>query len=184
MPRNVPPNRPRLTSGDCLSLLATRLGAQPTVALLGVRGYFLDTMGTPGANDRGIYDDCIALWSPTAFAAFNANCDPSAFRPGIAVLQPGVWHYRKGKHKITSPTGYAALVQAAQVTVMRDGTGADTGWFGINIHKGSLTSTSSLGCQTIYPPQWDAFRALVYAELDRHQQAVLPYVLLNEQDRH
>jgi hypothetical protein len=150
------------------------------VKLLGIRGYYKTTMGNPVTNDRGIYDDAIFLITPEIFASFNANTDPSIIKKGIAVLKPGVWKYKKGKHKITSPTGYPAFVQADKVTVTRDQEGDDTGYFGVNIHKGGYNSTSSLGCQTIYPDQWEAFRALVYSEMDKYQEKVIPYVLIEE----
>jgi hypothetical protein len=171
-----------MSAAEALRLLALA-GVHEDVALLGVRGYYLDTMGAPGANDRGIYDDAIMLVSPTAFATFNANTDPSIRRPGVAVLMPGVWFYEKGRHKRLSPLGYPALTQAAPVRVLRDGGTTDVGWFGINIHRGSRTSTSSLGCQTIWPEQWEAFRALVYGELDRHGLHRLPYCLIDEGQR-
>lgn len=148
-------------------------------ALLGRRGYYRDTMGTPGVNDRGLYDDAIMLVTPTAYVTFNANCDPSREAPGIAVLAPGVWRYKVGTHGLSRPVAerYEALVQAEKVTVIRDDRGPDTGWFGINIHRGGRTTTGSLGCQTIHPSQWDAFIALVKAELHRHAIATIPYVL-------
>lgn len=146
------------------------------VAILGVRAFFTE-MGKPGENDRGMYDDAIIVVSPTAYATFNANTDPSVFRAGIAKLRQGAWLYKIGKHKVMSPLGYKALVQAAPVTVDRDGGASEKGWFGINIHRGSMNGTSSLGCQTIYPPQWDAFIALVEGELKRHGQEIVPYVL-------
>jgi lysozyme len=181
-PAILPPSRPKLTHEEAEQLVR-RLKVNDPVALLGIRGYYRDTMGKPGTNDRAIYDDCIALVSPTAFATFNANTDPSVTRRHVAVLLPGAWRYRKGKHKITSPTGYPALIQAAPVTVARDQEGLDTGWFGINIHRGGRTSTSSLGCQTIWPDQWESFRALAYGEMDRHAQKTIPYVLIAEESR-
>jgi hypothetical protein len=49
-------------------------------------------------------------------------------------------------------------VQAASVEVRRDGGLIESGWFGINIHRGGVTTTSSEGCQTIPPErQWNQF---------------------------
>ena len=149
--------------------------------LVGGRGYYMDTMGEPGKNDRGIYDDAIILISPEAHVTFNANTDPSAFRKGIASLKAGLWKYKIGIHGLSKPPEkrYEALVQAAPVTVVRDGQGDDTGWFGINIHKGGYNSTSSLGCQTIFPDQWAAFLALVKQEMKRNGQKEIDYLLVN-----
>ena len=49
----------------------------PRVVLLGVRGYFQDSMGIKGQNDRGIYDDAMFIYSPLYFRSFNFNTDPS-----------------------------------------------------------------------------------------------------------
>ena len=137
-------------------------------------------MGVPGVNDLGVYDDAIILVTPTAYATFNANTDPSRELPGIATLKCGVWKYVRGVHGLSHPAGprrYPALVQAAPVTVTRDGGKEDTGMFGINIHHGSFGSTSSEGCQTIYPDQWDEFFGLVCAEMEKHGRRIIPYVL-------
>lgn len=138
-----PPSRPRQPESLTRELLS---GVDAKVKLLGVRGYYQDTMGAVGKNDRGIYDDAIFLVTPTGYAAFNANTDPSVTRTGVAVLKPGLWLYKIGIHGLNKPKPkrYKALVQAAPVTVTRDGQGDDTGWFGINIHRGSETTTSSL----------------------------------------
>jgi hypothetical protein len=154
--------------------------ALPAVALLGMRGYYRDTMGRPGVNDRGIYDDAIILRTESAHVAFNANTDPSVARKHIAVLKRGVWQYKVGTHGLSKPKAqqYTALVQAGEVTVIRDQEGPDTGYFGINIHRGSYSGTSSLGCQTIFPDQWAAFIALVQSELKRAAQKIIPYVLV------
>lgn len=137
--------------------------------LVFVRGYYDRTMGRPG-NDRGIYDDAAFVIGPNLFFAFNANADPGTVRKGegtgagkgMARLKPGVWRaWKFGHHKAGTPGGHRALVQLAdKVTVIRDGkTGdyEDTGFFGINVHKGGVTRTNSEGCLTIPPDQWPAF---------------------------
>jgi lysozyme len=43
---------------------------------------------------------------------------------------------------------------------------------------GSKNSTSSEGCQTIYPAQWAAFYALAKGEMMRCKQKTVPYVLV------
>jgi len=179
----VPPSRPAQKRAVTENLLRKAGLQDPLVALVGIRGYYLDTMGEPAKNDRGIYDDAILLVSREAHIAYNANCDPSAFRPGIANLKAGIWQYRLGIHGLSKPVSrqYEALVQAAAVTVSRDGRGDETGWFGINIHRGSYNSTSSLGCQTIYPDQWQAFIATVKSEMKRAGVKVIPYLLVNGQ---
>ena len=105
------------------------------VHLVGVRGYFLDSMGKKSQNDRGIYDDAIAIVSPSGILTFNANTDPATFRKRIANLKKGLWKYKIGIHGLSKPKSqqYKALVQADKVTVHRDQVGNDTGWFGINI---------------------------------------------------
>jgi hypothetical protein len=180
----VPRSRPQIKRIEAEQLLRGRGIASP-VALLGVRGYYLDQMGEPGKNDRGIYDDAIVLVWPGGYQTFNANTDPRAHRAGIAVLAPGLWQYRLGTHGLSKPPAqqYRALVQAAPVTVIRDERGPDTGLFGINIHRGSYRSTSSLGCQTIYPSQWPEFIAAVERELKAARLTRIPYLLITEEER-
>jgi len=160
------------------------------VVLVAVRGYYLNTMGKPGANDRGIYDDACFAVTPHECRAYNFNTDPSAYRKGqgrgaekgMASLKTGVWMYRTGLHK-----GYAAFVQAGEVTVTRDGVKGnyeDTGWFGINLHKGGVNGTSSLGCQTWPREQFDDAKKFIYAELEAYDQRVFPYVLVGEEETH
>lgn len=52
-------------------------------------------------NARNVYDDTIAILTPTGFAAYNGNVDPSVDRKGVAVLQPGVYDYKIGVHGIS-----------------------------------------------------------------------------------
>lgn len=192
----LPAGRPRMSQAELTALLeknGIRLTDQDQVVVVGVRGYYRDTMGAAGRNDRGIYDDAIFLVSPSIFAAFNANTDPSRVRigsgtgagKGMASLNPG--HYRV--HRLDLHSGkYMALCQrAGPVTVTRDGLNpyADTGLFGINIHKGGFNTTSSEGCQTIHPNQWDAFIAAAVDQAKRvnprnHRAVTFTYVLVND----
>lgn len=170
-------NKPKLTQEEALKLLIPYPNTD-SVQVLGIRGYYKTTMGNPVKNDRGIYDDALFILSPDTFAAFNANTDPSVYRKHIATLKTGMWRYKPGKHKINSPDGYPAFVQADKVTVARDGEPDDTGYFGINIHRGGYNSTSSIGCQTIYPAQWDSFHATLTDQLKRFNQKAFYYVLI------
>ena len=180
----LPPSRPQQAKSKTQALL-TKARVDDAVALVGIRGYYRDSMGEVGKNDRGIYDDAIFLVSPNAYATFNANTDPSIRRAGIAVLKPGVHRYRKGKHGLSKPGGgYPALRPAnpdESLPVTRDGQGDSMG-IAINIHRGGYNSTSSEGCQTIYPSQWESFISLVYSEMDRAGQKTIPYLLVEEEE--
>jgi lysozyme len=142
-------------------------------------------MGKRDVNDIGIYDDAIFLVTPEVYATFNANTDPSALRPGIATLAPGTYRYKKGLHGISRGSGYPALRPATpgeRLPVRRWNQKTKDYYYdegvAINIHKGSYNSTSSAGCQTIYPSQYDAFIALVYSEMKRNNQPTIPYTLV------
>ena len=181
--------QPRIDSIKAQAYLAFALKRYKRTAfsrplVLGIRGYYLDSMGAKGRNERGIYDDAIVVVSPTAVAAFNGNTDPSAFRDGVASLIPGVHPYRPGNHGITRPGGgYPAFRPATkneELPVMRDGQTKPSVGVAINIHRGGTTGTSSLGCQTIHPSQWDAFHALLTLELKRANVKVFDYVLVDE----
>ena len=153
------------------------------MVLLGVRGYYLNSLGVKGRNDRGVYDDALFVCAPHSFSAFNANTDPSSTRKGtgtgagkgIAVLNTGQLQYKPGLHR----GKYKAFRQAAEVTVTRDGDPPyeDSGWFGINIHKGGWQTTSSAGCQTLPPEQWEHFRATLNNELAHEGQKQFTYLL-------
>ncbi|RYF21785.1 MAG: hypothetical protein EOO77_05380 [Oxalobacteraceae bacterium] len=175
----VPSTSPKLKLED-FEKIVKKAKVTDECVMIGVRGYYAE-------NKRGIYDDAILFRSPTAFLAVNANTDPSAWRKGIATLQTGVWRYKCGTHGLSHPVGprrYAAFVQAAPVIVTRDGQGPQKpAYLGINIHHGSRNTTSSLGCQTVYPAQWDHFKATVYAELKKYNQKTFPYILINGEDQ-
>ena len=177
----IPKSRPQQAKEKSLAM-AIKAGIEDRVVLIGIRGYYSETF-QPSGNQRGIYDDAIILLSPSVHATFNANTDPSIFKKGIAVLKTGIHRYRKGNHGISKPGGgYPALRPSnpkEEVPVTRDSEGDSMG-VAINIHKGSRNSTSSLGCQTIYPPQWDGFINLVYSEMSRYNQKTIPYLLVEQ----
>lgn len=191
----TPSERPRLSSTELRERIASYAidRSKYPVVVVGIRGYYKNSMGAPGVNDRGIYDDALFIESAQVMIAFNANTDPSGYRPGsgtgtnkgMASLNPGAWFvHRFDKHR----GQYLALCQrAGPVTVTRDGNPPyeDTGMFGINIHRGSYNSTSSEGCQTIHPSQWDSFIATAQDQVRRYfpqnwRTRTVPYVLLNE----
>jgi lysozyme len=174
----IPKSRPQQAKEKSLAM-AIKAGIEDRVVLIGIRGYYSETF-QPSGNQRGIYDDAIILLSPSVHATFNANTDPSVYRKGIAVLKTGVHRFKKGNHGISKPNGgYPALRPAnakEELPVARDKEGDSMG-VAINIHRGSYNSTSSAGCQTIYPPQWDGFINLVYEEMARYNQKTIPYLL-------
>jgi lysozyme len=147
-------------------------GPFPEFFVGGVRNYYTDSFD-PGDSGRGRYDDAIFVVAPESFASFRANVDPSFFRKGVASLIPGWYPYRPGNHGISRPGGgYPAFRPATKgeaLPVTRDGEEGRSKRDGvaINIHKGGYNTTSSEGCQTIYPPEWPAFHALVHMELKR-----------------
>lgn len=154
----------------------------PNLALVGVRSYYRDTMGRPGTNDRGIYDDALFVISDKVFKPFNGNTDPSIFRKNIATLIPGIHWYRKGNHGISRPGGgYPAFRPATkneELPVERDGVKVPWPGVAINIHRGGVNTTSSEGCQTIPPSQWDDFYKSLSGEMDRLKLKEFPYVLI------
>jgi lysozyme len=172
----LPPSKPK-ASRQTVEVAALRawkaegLEAKdfPATYVFACRAYYEDTMGKPGENDVDIYDDALFIVTPTHFSSWNANTDPSRYgwNPGVgkfmARLKPGVWWMRRLKHKMRSPNGYMAFGQGGDpVTVERirkNGTIAitESGGFGINLHRGGNSGTSSEGCQTIPPAQWPRF---------------------------
>lgn len=177
----IKPNlKPQQKLANILAILAKH-GIDEGAALVGIRGYYKDSMGKKGVNDRGIYDDAIFLVAPECFLAFNGNCDPGYYKHRVANLKEGVWQYKIGIHGLSKPAPkrYKALVQAAPVTVIRDQVGPDTGYFGINIHRGGANSVSSAGCQTIVPEQWPSFILSVELQMKKIGQKTIPYLLIS-----
>lgn len=143
------------------------------VAIVGIRGYYLNTMGKPGKNDRGIYDDALFVISKQSFDPFRANTDPSIMRKGIATLVPGVYEAVKWRHK-----GKYPALQIVRDRVTRDGMpGIDEGRHGINFHYGGK-GTWSEGCQTLQRGDWPRFRSKVYSLMDAYGLEKVTYLLV------
>lgn len=190
----LPLHRPKQAASITRSLLQKfrhlipEDGLDDTVAVVAVRGYYLNTMGKEGGNDRGIYDDAILVVEPDGIHNFNANTDPAKFARGIAKLKSRqAVRYRPGPHGFSRKNGpYPAFRQDSDCTVIRDETGEETDTpgtrFWINLHRGSVTSTSSLGCQTVPPHQWNEFKTLVDGLLKKHSQETFYYLLVDQTD--
>lgn len=151
----IPSRRPQMTRAELIARINKEYPAFviPAFFVVGIRGYYKKTMGNPDQNDRRIYDDAMFLISRDEFYSFNANCDPGAFRKGIANLKAGIWPcYTFDLHK----GKYLAICQRlGPVTVIRDGGKEESGMFGINLHEGGVNSVSSEGCQTTPKPQYN-----------------------------
>lgn len=165
---------PKMTKEEIQGIV-NNSGVKSDVVIVGIRGYYRDSMGKPGVNDRGIYDDAIFVLSPTKFEAFQANVDPSIFRKGMATLKVGVYKVVKWMHK-----GKYAALQIVNDVVIRDGKpGEDSGRHGINFHYGSDTQTWSEGCQTLPRSIYWSFLNLVYAEMQKYHLDSIEYVLID-----
>lgn len=188
----IPAARPKMTRDEAQKLLAAYGVSAP--AILAQRGYFRDSMGVKGKNDRNKYDDAIAVITPRLYQTFNANTDPSRAGGRLAVLQPGAWQFARGMHHASSANGYPCLVQAGPVTVLRDNGVRETqkanpatlgpGGYPpyIHIHRGGFNVTSSEGCQTLHPNQWREFFELVCGEMEFYELDEITYVLTVRED--
>lgn len=165
--------QPQLKEDEIRAILTANGVDQRKMTVVAIRGYYLDSMGKPGRNDRRIWDDAMFVVWPDGIARFQANTDPNGYRKGrgtgrgkgMAMLKPGIHKYGTGKHK-----GRVAFRQTEKFTVIRDGNPPyeHCGMHAINLHDGGYTSTSSLGCQTLSKAgnTWLRFRQLVYSLLD------------------
>ena len=171
----VPGSRPKQTREQTETVLRQNLMTLDNAVLVGVRGYYLDSMGKVGRNDQAQYDDAIFLISPTIYKTFNANTDPQKAGYKHAMLSPGKYEFYKGKHK----GKYDALrpyPEGVRLPCTRDGVVSTCG--ATNIHKGGYRDTFSEGCQTIWPDQYAEFIRLVYGEMTKYGQKTIRYLLI------
>jgi lysozyme len=188
-------NIPQLKKEVAVNYLSFFNVSKYPVQLLGIRGYFKDTIGEKGKNDINVYDDGQFIVSDKIFMPFNGNTDPSKSGVKIATLKAHgkinpdgtvtvynkePYIYRIGMHNMKNP--YKALRQYGRITVIRgDGkeyTDTAAAPFYIDIHRGGINTTSSLGCQTIIPTQYGEYLTNVEQQLTRHNQIDVPYILL------
>lgn len=169
----------------------------PPRFLFAVRAYYRDTMGVRGRNDVGQFDDACFWVTPDSITPVNWNTDPSklGWNPGVgkpyAMLQPGVWWFRRGPHKGVTP----ALRQFTDEEGDRIGLAdsefkiwrmwglndprnyEEDGYFAINIHPGGESSTSSWGCQTAPKSQAKTFLQRVWDESLAAKMDKIAYIL-------
>lgn len=163
---------PQIPAAEVIAILKANGCNMDEACVLAIRGYYLDSEGKPGVNDRRIYDDALAIYHPhRGLLTYQSNTDPNGYREGhgtgsakgMAMLKPGVWRFGTGRHK-----GKRAFRQCMPFTVIRDGNPPeeDTGWHAIDFHAGGENSTSSLGCQTLPPSTFSQVQPLLYQWLD------------------
>lgn len=171
MGASKPCTRPQLPSIDVRKIaehIGIRVDQAGEVAVLAIRGYYRDSMGARGKNDRGIYDDAAWIILHDRCVPFNFNTDPTGYAEGRATLMDRISLVIPGKHHIASPPpkGRPGFRQFGRVHVQRDDRkGLDVGDFGINIHDGGEGNTSSEGCLTVPKSQWKEFLDTICAAL-------------------
>lgn len=175
-------NRPRITDQETDKLAKFFFdGEMPKVVVFAVRGYFLNSMGKPGVNDFGLYDDAwIVYENGNLVRTFNANTDPSKHKSNLAWLNTGVYQFYKGRHR-NRIDAFRAYPEGVKWRCKRETFGGqvvDSWCSHINIHDGGINNTWSEGCQTSF--QFAEFRELVYGLMAKHKQKLLTYVLLDE----
>lgn len=159
----------------------------PSLFVLGVRGYYDSTIGEAG-NDINAYDDAFFIISPLSMTSWNGNTDPTRYGVNpradgkcMARLKTGCWTMRPRMHR----GKYQAYGQEeSPVTVERIRANGsisrtETGCFGIDLHLGGINGTSSEGCQTVPPDQWEKFRKELNATLHLNKVKKFSYILIN-----
>ena len=194
---------PQLSEKRVRELLSDEL-QKWRVAILAVRGYYLNTMGKPGQNDVGQFDDAWFLVGPDGlFMAVQANCDPSkvgwnaAIGKPFAMLCPGTWQFIRGPHKGKTPAlrqatddeadfygipnnGHFKVWRAKSMDeVLKGKAKVEEGYYAINVHSGNQTTTSSWGCQTAPADRYPKFMNAVWSASKKARQDVIPYKLID-----
>ncbi|MBX7170164.1 MAG: hypothetical protein K1X72_04350 [Pyrinomonadaceae bacterium] len=151
---------------------------------IGIRGYFLDSIGLANRNELNVWDDVIAWHSPRDNGAFAGNTDPSfevKDGRGLAKLNLGVYQFAIGHHKKVAKA-FRAYPEGVKLPCTRNGKPSTCSF--IDIHPGGI-GTWSEGCQTLPPVNWEKFQPQVYGELAFYNQKLINYILIeNRRDEH
>jgi hypothetical protein len=102
MAKILPPARPKKPENDVRAIVKHFNLDPRRLAIVFIRGYFLESMGASGVNDANVYDDAAFLVGPSMFESYNANTDPSFVKVNgreLAKLNLGRYLFYKGKHK-------------------------------------------------------------------------------------
>jgi hypothetical protein len=142
---------------------------------------------------RNSYDDNLdVLINGKVVKSFKCNSQPAGADPlpeGRGMVALGTWRYKAGIHGISKPPSrrYSAFVQASPIMVRRaNGRGgwrvAEKAEYSFNIHRGGVNGVSSLGCITLPPSVWEAFKSFVYNYLHDNDQKSFNVTIYNEGD--
>jgi lysozyme len=152
------------------------------VVCIGIRGYFLDSVGLANRNDYNVWDDVIGWHSPRDNSAFAGNTDPSFVKSSagreLAKLNLGVYTFIPGHHKKVAKA-FRAYPEGTSLPCTRNGKPSTCSY--IDIHPGGV-GTWSEGCQTLPPPNWTKFQPEVYAELAFYKQKLFNYILIENRE--
>jgi len=184
--------------------------AKEKVILLGIRGFFDPAMGNKrGVYDDAVFlitDEGIegfnfntdpSIDRPGIAVLQDGKYDYTQDLHGVHHLNlkdindKVLYNTLIAHHKDLTPIPgkilpYFAFRQAGPVLLKRDGDSdaALDGWPSapawIDIHKGGVNTTSSEGCQTVFPDQWEDFRDKGYAGMDKNSMHKISYVLLTK----
>jgi hypothetical protein len=178
----LPDSKPKITKLETEKIVKHFLGANvPSLVLVGIRGYYSKTMGQTEGNDINLYDDAIIVWGLDTLEPFNANTDPSYSNKDLAMLDPGVYKFYRGKHR-GQYNALRAFPEGVKLPCTRDGERSLCS--AINIHYGGLKPpyvTWSAGCQTIPKPQWEGFIHTVYNRMLKNNQKTVTYILITQE---
>jgi hypothetical protein len=94
MPTLLPATgKPRLSTTELEALLRPfdlDRGQYPVI-VVGIRGYYKNSMGAPEVNDRGIYDDAIFVHSPSVRPPIMGTLTPLGTARGTAQVVTRAW---------------------------------------------------------------------------------------------
>lgn len=185
----IPKSRPQKSKSEVEAILEPLLGTLPEkkfpLVAFGLRGYYADTFGVKGKNDRGQWDDAIGWLDRRTggFQIWNGNTDPTAkFKEGLGQIHaPQILYFRIGKHK-----GRPAFRQAATFLVDRDGANGPVKAsidcaFNWHDSLNPIKTTSSEGCQTMPKDQFKAAREYGYVVVRQYypKTETFPYLLVD-----